>query len=137
MGKPIPLDLLEKYVNGSCTEEEAALVIQWYQSFEQADNHVPGMGAAEETELREQIYTRILSRVAIEAEDKETDGPKGALRKWFAIISVAATVVIAIGLTLLFFRSQNKNAQLAAVCAQPIIEVTNNTNQIYKAILSD
>ena len=53
MEKLIPVELLERYINGECTAAEIALVKRWYQSFEYDDDHVSGMGLSEEKELEE------------------------------------------------------------------------------------
>lgn len=137
MNKPIPLVLLEKYVNGMCTDEEAALVKQWYQSFERNSDSTTGMGLTEEEELKERIYSRILQGLDLEANDGQpkTNYP---LRKWSLVAGIAAVLVLAILSIVFYSHPVLKSRQLAVADESPvIIAVTNNTNQIYKAVLSD
>ncbi|WP_259070987.1 FecR family protein [Mucilaginibacter sp. X4EP1] len=138
MEKLIPVELLERYINGECTEAEIALVKKWYQSFEYDDDHVSGMSLSEEKELEERIYNHILLKIGhpVTEEVIVTQKPYSILRKWYTITAAAAVLVFAMMLVL--YKNQESKMMLAADAdASQLVSVTNNSGQIYKVILPD
>jgi transmembrane sensor len=135
MKKPLPVELLEKYLNGECTEIEVALVKRWYQSFEHDEDHVSDMGFIEEKELEERIYNHILNSVGAEVQTVVIP-VRHISYKWYAIAGAAAAIIIVFALSL--YNSQKIKAMLnTGPGTQQMVAITNNSGKIYKAILPD
>jgi ferric-dicitrate binding protein FerR (iron transport regulator) len=138
MEKLIPVELLEKYINGGCTEDEIALVKNWYQSFEYDHDYVSDISFAEEKELEERIYSRILNQIDAIHEEKIT--PKKStysiFKKWYTLAGAAASILFVTVITLLELKKV-KTTLTADSGLQQMVSVTNNSRQIYKSTLSD
>ncbi len=138
MKKPVPVELLEKYIKGECTQAEETLVKQWYASFEQEPDGISDMSFAEEQELEENLYQKILfdiARADTEAEAIVTPITRN-FSKWYKLASVAAVILIAGAVTLLQI-SKTRNTSSGADLEKQIVVVTNNSGQIYKSTLPD
>ena len=139
MKEPISVELLEKYINGTCTDSEAAEVKNWYLSFKDEDDHVSAISPAAEQELEARIYKHILSNIGI-SEDEEAPVIKqrsGFLQIWYSIAGTAAAVILIAG-SIMFYQGHKKAASAdAESTTQQLVTITNNTGQIYKAILPD
>ncbi len=138
MEKLILVELLEKYINGECTEAEVALVKKWYQSFEYDHDYVSDISFDEEKELEGRIYTLILNRIDAPGEEKITAkrSTYSIFKKWYTLAGAAAVILFVTVITLL--NSQKVKTMLAAdQGTQQMVSVTNNSGQIYKSTLSD
>jgi transmembrane sensor len=139
--KKIPsTDLLEKYINGKCTDEEVALIKDWYYSLEGEPDHVSNLSVFEEKLLEEQIYNRILTNITpdIEVEPESTEEPvrHTGFRPWYAVAGIAASFLIFAGIWLAQTGKLKDNTTINAR-AQELVIITNNTRQIYKSVLPD
>ncbi|MDP9081247.1 MAG: FecR family protein [Bacteroidota bacterium] len=141
MKEPIPVELLEKYVNGTCTELEAAKVKNWYLSFEDEHDHVSTINVAEEEELEQRIYNHILHNIGLsEGEEEEVPVVRSRstfLRVLYSIAGAAAAIVLVAGSFLLYRNHKTTIIQSSESTTEQLVSVTNNTGQIYKAILPD
>jgi len=142
MKHPISIELLERYINGECTEEEIAIVKKWYFSFEEDEDHVSELTQQEEKKLEQRIYNQIISKLGVnEGADEEMETEVIPSRRNYAIwYAVAAAVVIftAFGAILLNNKTVaivEKQAASTGIIEQVLI--TNNTHQIYKKVLPD
>jgi transmembrane sensor len=137
MEKLIPVELLEKYINGECTEAEISLVKKWYQSFEYDDDYISGISTSEEKELEERIYNHILSRIGnVEEEPIPEKIGYNFFRKWYTIAAAAAIVLFA-GVLFLYQQQKASLLEAADLNAKQLVSIANNSNQIYKATLPD
>jgi len=140
--KKIPsTELLEKYINGKCTEEEITLIKDWYYSLEGEPDHVSDLSAIEEKLLEEQIYNRILTNMApaveaAEPEVVEEPARRRSFRPWYAVAGIAASLLI-FGGVWLAQSGRLKDNTIASAAAQELVVITNNTAQIYKSVLPD
>ena len=139
MKKPIPVELLDKYINGNCTETEVALVKKWYQSFDMDDDFVSSIGIAEEIELEQKIYQRISLNIDTDVNEEQAEvvsiSPKRSPRKWFAISSAAA-IALFLMVGAMIYSHEAKKLQVADN-SQQLVSITNNSDQIYKSTLPD
>jgi ferric-dicitrate binding protein FerR (iron transport regulator) len=135
MKEHLSIELLEKYINGNCTEAEVALVKQWYQSFEHDPDYTPTLSLSRQKELEERIYNRIINNIDAEAETPAKTSIIRRLRTWQWISGIAAMLLIA--LTVVVYQRTSVNNRLTASASQQIVAVTNNTNRIYKLTLPD
>jgi transmembrane sensor len=137
MKEPIPVELLEKYLHGDCTEAEMALVKEWYHSFENEHDFISEVSAAEEKEIEARIYDRIIKNIeVVEAEIVPVNRLRlASIAKWSAAAAVAAVFISA----LYMFNTNKKLFTATPVTVQVIeqVDVTNNSNQVYKAVLPD
>jgi transmembrane sensor len=141
MNNPVSIELLEKYINGKCNPDEIALVKKWYFSFEEEHDHVSDMNLAEEQKLEEQIYNRILNNIGFVEEQEEIEIIEETPRRrsytlWYAAASIAAICLLYFGVTFIN-KPLPADTQIADSHVQELVLITNNTRQIYKAVLPD
>jgi transmembrane sensor len=137
MKPPIPVELLEKYLNGNCTEDEITLVKQWYLSFEDDDDYISGVNKADEKEIQERIYSRITEKIEVDYIPAATGLSRYArILKWTAAAAVAAFFF---GTVYFLNNTKGSFSQTGQVAQHPVeqVDITNNSNQIYKAVLPD
>lgn len=137
MRKPISIELLEKYISGECTDEEIALVKEWYDSFENESDYVSQISLSEEQNLESDLYNRI----AADINESRFQAPKWRFlgsKLLYSAASIAAVVLIVFSLFVLQTRIgvTSKNEKLSAVIKQHI-KINNKTRVIYKAVLPD
>ncbi|MGF7041331.1 FecR family protein [Mucilaginibacter lappiensis] len=138
MKEHLSIELLEKYINGNCTEAEVALVKQWYQSFEHDPDYTPTLSTSGQKELEEKIYNSIINNIDV-VNDEETPVKTSGIRRlhtWQWVSGVAAVLLVAI--TIGTYQKVQVNKKLSADAEQlQIVAITNNSNRIYKSILPD
>jgi len=52
MEKSLPVEILDKYINGDCNNEEIAIVREWYASFEHDKDYTAGLDLATEKRVK-------------------------------------------------------------------------------------
>ena len=134
MKEHLSIELLEKYINGECTDDEAALVKQWYQSFDQDAGYTSTLNASQQKELEEKIYNSIVYHIDIVSEQEIPAVIKRNTRLW--ISAVAAIVLVAIMLGL-YRKANTGNKDSLTDNQQEIVVITNNSHRIYKSKLPD
>jgi len=139
MKEPIPVELLEKYINGTCTKFEAEQIKSWYLSFEDEHDHVSSISAAAAEELEQRIYNHILNNIGL-SEDESAPVVKprsGLLKSLYAVAGAAAAVLIAAGSLMFYHNHKTTIVRSEESDTQQLVTITNNTGQIYKAVLPD
>lgn len=146
MEESIPVEILERYIKGNCTPDEVEQVKTWYRSFEHNDDYVSGISAAEEKALEERLYNHILKNIGVQPDQDENDdtnadqlSQRSIFRRWYTIAGAAAVVLIA-GAAYLFTIHHPRfgaNETAANVSTKLIQSITNNSDQVYKAVLPD
>ncbi|WP_448702438.1 FecR family protein [Mucilaginibacter sp. AW1-3] len=139
--KRIPsIELLEKYINGKCTDDEIALIKDWYYSLEGENDHVSDLTVFEEKLLEEQIYNRILTNITSDVTDEpqpaEEPVRRTGFKPWYAVAGIAASLLI-FGGVWLAQTGRLKDNTFATTPTQELVVITNNTHQIYKSVLPD
>ncbi|WP_419700872.1 FecR family protein [Mucilaginibacter sp. NFX135] len=135
MKEHLSIELLERYINGECTDDEATLVKQWYQSFEHDTNYTSALNASQQKELEEKIYNSILSNIDA-VNDQDAPIINNRSNTWLWVGAVAAMLLIAIMIGL--FRKTNTGTQdTLASNQQEMVSITNNSHRIYKSKLPD
>lgn len=126
--KPISQELIQKYLRGDCTPEEAQAVIDWYDSFEHVHDPYQDLSTVQQKDLKDRMLSNI------EVENKR---PHRFLnyRRLFYLTTAAAVLLLVFNYKNLlqnpfpFSSSKFKNT------AQ--ITVRNQTNSIIKQVLPD
>jgi transmembrane sensor len=137
MKKPVPVELLEKYIKGECTQAEATLVKQWYALFEHNPDGISDISFAEEKALEERLYQNILNQIDASAQD--TPSIKEPITRQFSLwykLAGAAAVILITGTIALIQIAKMKSARSSDSSSQYIV-ITNNSGQLYKSILPD
>lgn len=133
MNKPIPVELLEKYLHGDCTEAEIILVKQWYHSFENEPDFISEADKTEEKQIEARIYNRI-----IEGIEESKPVKKFGFVVFMKGAAAAAIAAIFVLVMYVFNTSENSFIKTPVVLqAVEQVDVTNNSSQIYKAVLPD
>lgn len=146
MGEFIPVEILERYIQGNCTPDEVEQVKAWYRSFEHNDDYISGISRAEEKALEERLYNHILKNIGVQpAQEQDEDIEVGRkpqrslLRRLYPIAGVAAAILIAVAVyQFTQYHPQSASNETAAnVTTKQIQSITNNSDQVYKAVLPD
>ena len=138
MREHLSVELLERYINGHCTDAEVALVKQWYQSFEQEPDYTSTLSASKQKELEEQIFNRIANNIVVEpaAEKPVKTSAISRINTWQWISGVAAVLLLAVTVTI-YNKAKVPNNTVADEAQHELLSVTNNSNRIYKLVLPD
>ena len=67
------VELINKYLSNTCTEEEKAVVEAWYRSFERNDNFLDMVSAGDQQLLEDKILGKIHQGIAEEELKTDTD----------------------------------------------------------------
>ncbi len=127
--------LIEKYLNNTCTPLERKAVDDWYRSFDEQPNPIDRMTGEEADALREFIYNRFKSGLA-SSDDGERSG--GAVRRLYRVMyGVAGLAAAALILTKLGVFVPTKTKQPFMAQAEEQIAFRNATNSIHKRVLPD
>lgn len=128
--------LIEKYLNNTCTPLERKAIDDWYKSFDGQLNPIDSMSGEEADSLRESIYNRFKS--GLSSSSGHDERRSGTMRRLYRVmygvagIAAAALILFKVGV---FFPAQNKRP--LAVQANEQIAFRNATNSIHKRMLPD
>ena len=104
--------LLERYVEGNCTEEEKKLVEQWYELLGDDEDQDPEMPAREIKETLQRLWP-VIQQQTVLAENEVPDPPPATNIPWLRWLSAAA-VVIGIGIVAFWFFGTNKSHDIVS-----------------------
>ncbi|MBJ6108437.1 FecR domain-containing protein [Hymenobacter sp. BT523] len=80
--------LLERYLTGSCTPEEQAVVERWYDRLEQAEG--PALRTQNQEEIEQAIWARLMSKRAAKPEPRVVAMWSSAPLRWAAVLALLA-----------------------------------------------
>lgn len=83
--------LIEKYLNGTCSEAEKKIVEAWYASFDKNEAYTASLNHSEKKQLEEKLLARINNLIVT-----DTGKPIRKTPPWRLIYPIAATLGIAI-----------------------------------------
>jgi ferric-dicitrate binding protein FerR (iron transport regulator) len=139
MNKAELAELLKKYVNGECTEDEISKIHQWYHSFEDDHDHISSLSDADLEVLGRKIYDSIANN--IEKPEDVALQRKIRYRILYSWYSAAAAIVVLISaIAFLFYQKQKTKDVFTADIpfgSEQVFSVTNNTDRLHKIILPD
>jgi transmembrane sensor len=131
--------LLYKYIDGQCTDEEIFMLHQWYDSFEDQEDPFDGLTEQGQEVMRMLMLEKFRASVKILDTEEVVAEP----RNWFStklvygLSGIAALLLIIWGINL----DKKKQAQIAAnriiTTASELMMVENQTGSIYKQTLPD
>ncbi len=130
-------ELLHKYVDGECTPEEAFMLYQWYDSFEQQADPLAGLNAIEQEALKLLMLNNFKASLSVGAGEVVIK-KRPLVRPLYALAGIAATLLIVwTGIALIKKPSVAGIPNDIVTTAGEQMEVNNLTNSIYKQTLSD
>jgi transmembrane sensor len=106
------ITLLEKYLNGSATQEEKAFLEDYYDVYQ----NDPEVSAFLSTGDKELIQSEINKGIwaSIDTESQYSDYPEQKRSPWFRRISVAATLLFSLSAGLYFFNNKTETSKTVA-----------------------
>jgi len=126
--------LLQRYLNGQCTPEEAELVHHWYRLL--GDRADGDLTAGNLDELEDVIWNRIQQQIQERQSPERID-----IRRWLvaaSIIALLVTVGTLVYLRIVCYPAQPSFATVTGTRHQPVIEtVRNATNEPMRIVLPD
>lgn len=123
-------ELMEKYREGTCTPEEAAILDQWYTSYQNKPDVLDSLPAIERDHLRHRMYAKISSQIVTDLAEPET---RGRIIPLWLKVGVAAALT---GFVLLFVWNK-QSPQNTTITAQSWASISNTGNSIIKQDLPD
>jgi transmembrane sensor len=129
--------LLYKYIDGQCTDDEVFLLHQWYDSFEDQQDPFDSLNELEQEALKMLMLQKFRSSVRFDdALVMPPASPNKISRKLiYALSGIAAVLLVTWGIFLKKPQAQGTNTIITT--AQEVMVLNNQTNSIYKQILSD
>ena len=128
--------LIEKYLNNTCTPLERKAVDDWYKSFDAQPNPVDCMNSEDADALRESIYNRFKSGLS-SLNESEANSGKLVRRLNNAMYGIAGLAAAALLFTKLGVLSPPSPGHAQPDQAVEQIAFRNATNSIYKRVLPD
>jgi len=130
--------LLHKYMDGHCTDDEVLMIHQWYASFEGEDDPFETLSDDEQEVLRMLMLDKFKNSVGhgIVSETTPIRQKRFAVKMMYVLSGMAALFLIAFGL---YFNRKAKaeNPNTIVTTASEQMKLDNQTNSIYKQVLSD
>ncbi|WP_029282911.1 FecR family protein [Pedobacter sp. R20-19] len=130
-------NLLDKYIKGHCSEEEIAIVDQWYQSKENQPEYLDNLSPSHNAILKKRMLDRMVNKIEAENSHLNDDAVKVKMfppaKKWW--IGIAAASIVLILIKVLIFNPQHQHQKNGQV--ESVIHYTNNTQKIIKQTLAD
>ncbi|UEG51913.1 FecR domain-containing protein [Mucilaginibacter daejeonensis] len=122
-------ELMERYQKGTCTPEEAAILEQWYSSYDTKANILDSLPAADRDRLQQRMYDRISDKTGIEQEKRSNA----------KIISLWAKIAVAAVLTsmVIFFAWNKRSLESKPAVTDSWANVINSGAGIVKHNLPD
>lgn len=133
-GNKITAELIQKYLNGTCTLEEKARVIVWYNSFDQQEDVLGKLSPEERGQLKVLMLNNINSRIDNLDSPKQGSPLIRNLSYWLS--GVAAAILIFLGITLY----QKQTPEIAAnqnIKEAKLLVLENQGTTLYKRELED
>ena len=123
-------ELMNKYREGTCTPEEAAILDQWYTSYQNKPDVLNTLPATEREHLQQRMYNQISARITV---GNEVQLRRRVIPLWLKM-GVAAALT---GFVMLFVWNRHPANNTTAVVAQSWANVNNIGNSIIKQDLPD
>lgn len=136
-GNKITAELIQKYLNGTCTLEEKARVIVWYNSFDQQEDILGKLSPEERGQLKILMLDNINSRIdnlANLASPKQSSPTIRNLSYWLS--GVAAAILIFLGITL-YQKQAPEIATNQNIKEAKLLVLENQGTALYKRELED
>lgn len=132
----ISSELLDKYLDGTCTPEELEVVEKWYQSFEHATDIDQVFPDTKTESYSRSVFEKIRSQIKLKESAHKQSWTVHLLRQWY--LYAAASIILGIGLSFFFRDSpiQAKHEQTQVV-ENTIKYLENKTDQILFRELPD
>jgi len=128
--------LLTAYVNGTCTEEEIAVINKWYSKYQHDPDFINSLPAEEREFLKDRLFNKILEGTHPASPEPEKSVPPTTyiLQSWWAKVAVAAVLLCLIKFALLdrYLLPSQTSHELSTD-----ISVVNQSKNILKHVLPD
>jgi transmembrane sensor len=132
----ISSELLDKYLNGTCSPEELGEVEKWYQSFQETSDIDQIFPDTKTESYSRSVFKKIRSQIKLRESASKQRPTMHLFRQWHWYL--AASIVLGIGLT---FFSRNvpipAKIEISEVVENPTPYLENNTDQILFRQLPD
>ncbi|MBE9465436.1 FecR family protein [Dyadobacter subterraneus] len=135
MKKPLSSELLDKYLNGTCTPEEREEVENWYQSFESTPDINKIFPEIKNESYSQSIFDRIRSQIKSQEADQKNTWKLIGAKQWYWYL--AASVMIGIGVSFLFKKNNISYSSKSALAEAKTLFLENKTSKIQLRHLPD
>lgn len=132
-------ELLYKYIDGNCTDEEILMLHDWYDWFEDLEDPLEDMSEVEQEALKMLMLEKF--RASLKNSDADTVG--AAPRKTFTLkliytlSGIAALFLLVFGVRYFKRYEEVEQANKIITTASEMMVLNNQTGSIYKQQLSD
>ena len=128
-------NLLKRYLEGKCTEEEKKVVEQWYSMLD--DEDLPDIHKAELSSIAERTWHIVKSKTSV-PEHTPLHSPSRVIRDWLPRLGVAASIIGVLLLVGYLFPLQKSQPHFMATReADQLVQKVNSTSQPMEILLGD
>jgi ferric-dicitrate binding protein FerR (iron transport regulator) len=122
-------EILDRYLAGSCTPQEEALVEAWFEALKSED---PGMITGQQEKLLHDAYKRSFRR---HFDKERSSATRHTLGLWMKL--AASITIILIPVLYFYSRQDQRGTSLDVSDARGIEKIVNTQTSAYRALLSD
>lgn len=125
--------LIDSYLNDTCTAHERELVHEWFNSFENEEEPLSYLSAAQQQELNQRMLCKIDENIRLQ----EIPDKKRAKSFSYTGIGMAATLLLVLGF--FFFRTEKPDMlkKTGHVAASALVTLSNPTKIMKRQLLPD
>ncbi len=128
--------LLKNYVEGNCTDQEKAIIEQWYELLDQENFQVPDEDEMNATEMR--LWSKIQERNQVKEHNRITAPKQPKVVPMFTRLAAAAVVIGIVVFSFFLFRNSDPNEQaITLLTNDDYIKKSNATTADIKISLED
>ena len=128
--------LLQKYVDGKCTDTELVMLNEWYQSFDAETDPLDVLNDVEQEALKMLMLNRFKASVNRQALTVVHRAQTKSIHKIKVILAGAAAMLLLFSGIYFFKKAGILQGSPQAVATNNLI-LNNQTNSIYKQVLAD
>lgn len=130
MQKPTPTQLIDKYLAGTCSVEEEAQLLEWYNSFKEIEDPLLLVSGKEKRKLKLKMLAKISQKAELSNSPKRMNG-----FVFYAAASIAAVFLL---ISMLY---KADKAEVFTEVSKPslpsVVSFTNRSFKIHKYTLPD
>lgn len=135
MKEPVPSQLIDKYLNGACSAEEEAQLLEWYGSFASEHDPLLSLDEKQKEALKYKLLAKIYTGSGIDTKSGSVRKPSIGRAFLYSAASIAAVLLLVLN----WYNPKNTDVAQPKMVKQvsAAINFTNQTTKLNKHVLPD
>jgi transmembrane sensor len=128
MKNRISPELIAKYLEGQCSQEEVTMINEWYSAYDAAIDPLTTLTEEEQQVIKQLMHSRIKARIRAE----EAPGMQKSRKMIFVYAGIAAAVLLLLGIRMMMIKPREQ-----ALVATQEVAISNTSQGMMKQVLPD